>query len=184
MAVHDRLKFIEELNNVKELTLASPYVNKHVVKYIDILIAIYDKEVKQYEDDMWEEYMSNSVNDAVKEDLYEEGLELGLTGEELLEWVDDQFEQRGVQEHMSKKRNPTYHSFHENFTPDLWKNAKKELEEKTTVFDENDFEENNYEDLCTHEDWTDEDDMRYHQWELERKLDQVDLELQHEKLMG
>ena len=50
--------------------------------------------------------------------------------------------------------------------------------------DENDFEENNYEDLCTHEDWTDEDDMRYHQWELERKLDQVDLELQHEKLMG
>ena len=96
MAVHDRLKFIEELNNVNELTLASPYVNKHVVKYIDILIAIYDKEVKQYEDDMWGEYMSNSVNDAVKEDLYEEGLELGLTGEELLEWVDDQFEQRGV----------------------------------------------------------------------------------------
>ena len=44
---------------------------------------------------MWEEYMSNSVNDRVKEDLYEEGLELGLTGEELLEWVDDQFEQRG-----------------------------------------------------------------------------------------
>ena len=71
MAVHDRLKFIEELNNVNELTLASPYVNKHVVKYIDILIAIYDKEVKQYEDDMWGEYMSNSVNDAVKEDLYE-----------------------------------------------------------------------------------------------------------------
>ena len=67
-----------------------------MVKYIDILIAIYDKEVKQYEDDMWEEYMSNSVNDRVKEDLYEEGLELGLTGEELLEWVDDQFEQRGV----------------------------------------------------------------------------------------
>ena len=94
--VVDRLKFIEELNNVKQLTHASPYVNKHVVKYIDILIAIYDKEVKQYEDDMWEEYMSNSVNDAVKEDLYEEGLELGLTGEELLEWVDDQFEQRGV----------------------------------------------------------------------------------------
>ena len=94
--VGDKLKFIEELNNVKELKLASPYVNKHVVKYIDILIAIYDKEVKQYEDDMWEEYMSNSVNDRVKEDLYEEGLELGLTGEELLEWVDDQFEQRGV----------------------------------------------------------------------------------------
>ena len=126
MAVHDRLKFIEELNNVKELILAStsyPF-NKHVIKYIDILIAIYEGEVKQYEDDMWEE-------------------------------------------HISKKRNPT-----------------KELEEKTTVFDENDFEENNYEDLCTHEDWTDEDDMRYHQWELERKLDQVDLELQHEKLMG
>ena len=28
---------------------------------------------------MWEEYMSNSVNDNPKEDLYEEGLELGLT---------------------------------------------------------------------------------------------------------
>ena len=38
MVVHDKLKFIEELNNVKELTLVSPYVNKHVVKYIDILI--------------------------------------------------------------------------------------------------------------------------------------------------
>ena len=126
MAVHDRLKFIEELKNIKELTLAGtsyPF-NQHIIKYTDILIGIYEKEVKQYEDDMWEE-------------------------------------------HMSKKRNPT-----------------KELEEKTTVFDENDFEENNYEDLCTHEDWTDEDDMRYHQWELERKLDQVDLELQHEKLMG
>ena len=98
MAVHDRLKFIEELNNIKELTLAGtsyPF-NKHAIEYIDILIGIYEKEVKQYEDDMWGEYMSNSVNDAVKEDLYEEGLELGLTGEELLEWVDDQFQQRGV----------------------------------------------------------------------------------------
>ena len=50
MAVHDRLKFIEELNNVKELILAStsyPF-NKHVIKYIDILIAIYEGEVKQY----------------------------------------------------------------------------------------------------------------------------------------
>ena len=99
MAVHDKLKFIEELNNIKELTLAGtsyPF-NQHIIKYIDILKGVYEKEVKQYEDDMWEE-------------------------------------------HMSKKRNPTYHSFHENFTPDLWKNAKKELEEKTTVFDENDFE--------------------------------------------
>ena len=40
--------------------------------------------------------MCNSVNVAVKEDLYVECLELGLTGEELLEWVDDQFQQRGV----------------------------------------------------------------------------------------
>ena len=86
--VHDRLKFIEELNNVKELILAStsyPF-NKHVIKYVDILIAIYEGEVKQYENDMWEE-------------------------------------------HMSKKRNPTYHSFHENFTPDIWKNVTKELEQ-------------------------------------------------------
>ena len=30
---------------------------------------------------------------------------------------------------MSKKRNPTYHSFHENFTPDIWKNVTKELEQ-------------------------------------------------------
>mgnify|MGYP003113104460 FL=1 len=51
----DKLKYIEELKNIKELTLASPYVNKHVVKYIDILINIHDKEVKQYEQDMWEE---------------------------------------------------------------------------------------------------------------------------------
>ncbi len=28
-----------------------------------------------------------------------------------------------------KKKNPYYHSFHENFTPDIWKNAKKELDE-------------------------------------------------------
>ena len=86
--VHDRLKFIEELNNVKELTLAAtsyPF-NKHIIKYIDVLIAIYEEEVKQYEDDMWEE-------------------------------------------HMDKKRNPTYHSFHENFTPDIWKNVTKELEQ-------------------------------------------------------
>jgi len=51
----DNLKYIEELKNIKELTLTSPYVNKHVVKYIDILINIYDKKVKQYEQDMWEE---------------------------------------------------------------------------------------------------------------------------------
>ena len=88
MAVHDKLKFIEELNNIKELILAAtsyPF-NKHVIKYIDILIAIYEGEVKQYENDMWEE-------------------------------------------HMNKKRNPTYHSFHENFTPDIWKNVTKELEQ-------------------------------------------------------
>ena len=30
---------------------------------------------------------------------------------------------------MSKKRNPTYHSFHENFTQDIWKNVTKELEQ-------------------------------------------------------
>ena len=35
----------------------------NIIKYIDILINNYDKEVKQYEDDMEEEYMSNSVND-------------------------------------------------------------------------------------------------------------------------
>ena len=97
MAVHDRLKFIEELNNVKELILAStsyPF-NKHVIKYIDILIAIYEGEVKQYENDMWEE-------------------------------------------HMSKKRNPTYHSFHENFTPDIWKNITKELEKLDEEIEKND----------------------------------------------
>ena len=37
--VIDKLKFIEELNNIKELTLISPYpFNKHIIKYIDILI--------------------------------------------------------------------------------------------------------------------------------------------------
>ena len=34
--------------------------------------------------------------DYVMEQLYEEGQELGLEGQELLDWVDDQFEQRGV----------------------------------------------------------------------------------------
>ena len=37
--VHDRLKFIEELNNIKELTLAGtsyPF-NKHAIEYIDFL---------------------------------------------------------------------------------------------------------------------------------------------------
>ncbi len=34
--------------------------------------------------------------DYVMENLYEEGQELGLQGQELLNWVDDQFEQRGV----------------------------------------------------------------------------------------
>ena len=42
--VHDRLKFIEELNNIKELILAAtsyPF-NKHIIKYIDILKGIYE----------------------------------------------------------------------------------------------------------------------------------------------
>jgi hypothetical protein len=34
--------------------------------------------------------------DYVMECLYEEGQELGLEGQELLDYVDDQFEQRGV----------------------------------------------------------------------------------------
>jgi len=96
--MQDKLKFIEELNNVKKLTLAAtsyPF-NKHVVKYIDILIKIYDEEVKRFEKDMEAEYMSNAVNDRVKEDLYEEGLELGLTGEDLLEYVEEEFEQRSM----------------------------------------------------------------------------------------
>ena len=34
--------------------------------------------------------------DYVMEQLYEEGQELGLEGQELLDYVDDQFEQRGI----------------------------------------------------------------------------------------
>ena len=34
--------------------------------------------------------------DYIMEQLYEEGQELGLEGQELLDYVDDQFEQRGV----------------------------------------------------------------------------------------
>jgi|TARA_B100000287_G_scaffold407603_1_gene433173 hypothetical protein len=34
--------------------------------------------------------------DYIMEGLYEEGQELGLEGQELLDWVSDQFEQRGV----------------------------------------------------------------------------------------
>ena len=50
-----------------------------------------------------------------------------------------------------------------------WELEQQEQEEKTTVFDENDFEENEYEDLCTNKDWTNEDDERYHQWVLEQQ---------------
>tara|TARA_Y100000033_G_scaffold23685_1_gene22345 strand:+ start:582 stop:707 length:126 start_codon:yes stop_codon:yes gene_type:complete len=35
-------------------------------------------------------------NDYVMENLYEEGQELGLEGQELLDYVEEQFEQRGV----------------------------------------------------------------------------------------
>ena len=34
--------------------------------------------------------------DYIMEQLYEEGQELGLEGQELLDYVDDQFEQRGI----------------------------------------------------------------------------------------
>ena len=34
--------------------------------------------------------------DYVLEDLYEQGQELGLEGQELLDWVDNEFEKRGV----------------------------------------------------------------------------------------
>ena len=33
--------------------------------------------------------------DYVLEDLYEQGQELGLEGQELLDWVDNEFEKRG-----------------------------------------------------------------------------------------
>ena len=35
-------------------------------------------------------------NDYVMENLYEEGQELGLEGQELLDYLEEQFEQRGV----------------------------------------------------------------------------------------
>ena len=35
-------------------------------------------------------------NDYVMENLYEEGQELGLEGQELLDYVEEQFDQRGV----------------------------------------------------------------------------------------
>tara|TARA_Y100000361_G_C10887390_1_gene202360 strand:- start:47 stop:175 length:129 start_codon:yes stop_codon:yes gene_type:complete len=34
--------------------------------------------------------------DYVLEDLYEQGQELGLEGQELLDWVDNEFEKRGI----------------------------------------------------------------------------------------
>ena len=47
---------------------------------------------------IWRKMMINGEDyyDYVMEQLYEEGQELGLEGQELLDWVDDQFEQRGV----------------------------------------------------------------------------------------
>jgi len=66
----------------------------------------------------------------------------------------------------------TYHWLEDGF----WEHQKKDWitiiqdlmkmipNKKTTFFDENDFEENQYEDLCFEKDWTEEDDERYHQW--------------------
>lgn len=34
--------------------------------------------------------------DYIMDNLYQEGQELGLEGQELTDWIDDQFEQRGV----------------------------------------------------------------------------------------
>ena len=40
--------------------------------------------------------MSNINNERILENYYEEGLEMGLEGQELIDWCYDQFEQRGV----------------------------------------------------------------------------------------
>jgi len=40
--------------------------------------------------------MSEDYCNYVMENLYEEGQELGLEGQELLDYVEEQFEQRGV----------------------------------------------------------------------------------------
>jgi len=40
--------------------------------------------------------MSEDYCDYVMENLYEEGQELGLQGQELLDWVNNEFEQRGI----------------------------------------------------------------------------------------
>tara|TARA_B100000780_G_C20853675_1_gene339309 strand:- start:305 stop:529 length:225 start_codon:yes stop_codon:yes gene_type:complete len=47
----ENLEFIEQLKNIKELVLTSPYARseRHVLKYIDILINLRQKEFDEFE---------------------------------------------------------------------------------------------------------------------------------------
>jgi len=93
----EELEFVEHLSNIKKLMMASPYgrANKTVLRYVDILTDIHQKRFDEYEKNM-EAEMSYKVNDEVKEDLYEEALELGLGEEEVEKFVEEQFEARSV----------------------------------------------------------------------------------------
>ena len=54
----EELEFIEQLENIKKLILASPekYTNIHVIKYVDILIDIHEKRFSEFQRDMEREY--------------------------------------------------------------------------------------------------------------------------------
>jgi hypothetical protein len=54
----EELEFIEQLENIKKLILASPekHTNIHVKKYIDILINLHQNKFDRFERDMDIEY--------------------------------------------------------------------------------------------------------------------------------
>ena len=59
----EELEFIEQLENIKNLILASPekYTNIHVIKYIDILIDIHEKRFNTFQNDMEKEYKRKGI---------------------------------------------------------------------------------------------------------------------------
>jgi hypothetical protein len=59
----EELEFIEQLENIKNLILASPekYTNIHVIKYVDILIDIHEKRFDAFQNDMEKEYKRKGI---------------------------------------------------------------------------------------------------------------------------
>jgi hypothetical protein len=67
--MQDKLEFIEHLDNIKKLMMASPYgrANKTVLSYVDILIDIHQKRFDELEKSMLEEHTRDEVNNKIRE---------------------------------------------------------------------------------------------------------------------